>query len=55
MTTPSVEEGLSILACLIQGREACCPQVVVIRNGTAERAHPMMRRANPTMKRISAR
>ena len=37
--TPKVDEGLSILSCLIQGIEGCCPQVVVIRKGTGDFAH----------------
>jgi hypothetical protein len=53
--TLRVVDGLSILACLNQGRDDCCPQVVVILNGTAERAQPITRRAKPTTNRMTAR
>ena len=49
-TTAPLEKGLSMAFGLIHGKDFCCPQVVVILNGTAERPQFMMREMNPIIK-----
>jgi len=48
--TPQAVEGLSILFCLIQGSENCCPAVVGILNGTGDLPHLIILRINPIKK-----
>ncbi len=53
-TTPPVVNGLSIALNLIHGSDLPWPDVVGIRNGTAEPAQSIMRMKKPTKKAITA-
>ena len=54
-TTPAKDEGFSILFCLTHGSDFCWPQVVGMRNGTADFPHFTRRNTNPPTKLARAR